>query len=375
MPGEDDRSPLGEFKYITYGQVDQLDSLHPLYHKYIPNEKYERLIDCPDISDDFPWFFYIADDERIYSHLSAIPDVLHAEGKTYRWAWTGDLVTDPKFRGRGLAKRVVEETIKILHQRNFIAGGGFATEVTIHIYKKLGFALPGYVSRHLFLKSLRPVLEYHIKPKTIRSIADMLYRVLIFLARPFLRPSIWPRRQRVALTRLNTGDGTATDLELPGPRYQTRFHFNDSIAKVLWKIGWTRHDTRLYLMAAEKTKEPLGYFVLREKQVREPILGKYSNFNLMTLMDYGFFKNDETLYRALIDRLSHLFWKSSAHVLEIVSSSDILNGYARRIGMKKVGKGVPFLILSPPDCDLGDHREAIENWHLTHYSGEGFLMR
>jgi len=147
MSHRKDKNDLGDFKYVTFDQIDKLEKLHPLVHKSIPGSKFQRLMNCPDISEDFPCFFYIADNERIYSHLSAIPDKLTVNGKVYRWAWTGDLVTDPVYRGRGLAKRVVKETIHVLHQKGFIAGGGFATEVTIHIYKKLGFALPGYVSR------------------------------------------------------------------------------------------------------------------------------------------------------------------------------------------------------------------------------------
>jgi GNAT superfamily N-acetyltransferase len=375
MPPREDKEPLGEFRYITYGQIDRLDELHPLYHRYLSKDKYKRLIDCPDIADDFPWFFYIADEQRIYSHLSAIPDVLRAGEKSYRWAWTGDLVTDPKYRGRGLAKRVVEETIKVLHQHDYIAGGGFATEVTIHIYKKLGFDLPGFVTRRLYLKTLRPVLQYHLKSKSIRAIIDGFYRALVLLSRPLIRLRTGRIGWGISVRELVPAIEESRRTDLPGLRYQARFHFNDSLNKVLWKIAWTRHDTKLYVMTNEQTGGAVGYFVVREKQVTEPILGRYTNFKLMTLMDYGFYGDDAGLHRALLGKLFGLFRGSDADVLEVVSSSALLNGCARRMGMRRVGKGVPFLLLAPADWSLGADAGDTANWHLTHYSGEGFLMR
>lgn len=368
-------SLLGEFRYVTFGEVDRLETIHPLVHKFISEEKYQRLVDCPDIREDFPWFFYIADDERIYSHLSAIPDVLTAGTKNYPWAWTGDLVTDPAYRGRGLAKRVVEETIKVLHQKNFIAGGGFATEVTIHIYKKLGFVLPGFVSRYVFLKTIRPLLEYHVKYRPIRAVADLLYRSLIHLLRPVQKAFAKPLKTKVLLKKMELDGDALLNAEGPQLSYRARYHFNDHVSKVLWKIHWTRHDITLYFMIDETTNEPLCYLVIREKEVTEPILDKYCNFRLMTLMDFGFFNENEKVYQALIDRVFDLFWKSRADVLEIISSSDPLNAYARRIGMRKAGKGVPFMFMAPAKWDLGSQSEDVAQWHLTHYSGEGFLMR
>lgn len=375
MTPREDKEPLGEFRYITYGQIGRLDELHPLYHQYLSRDKYRRLIDCPDIDDDFPWFFYIADDQQIYSHLSAIPDVLRAGEESYPWAWTGDLVTDPKYRGRGLARRVVEETIRVLHQGGYIAGGGFATEVTIHIYKKLGFALPGFVTRRLYLKTLRPVLEYHLKSRPIRAIAGGFYRALVLLSRPLIRLRSGRIGRRISVRELDPAAEESRRTDLPDLRYQAGYHFNDTLKKVLWKIAWARHDNKLYVMTDERTGEPAGYFVVREKQVTEPILGRYTNFKLMTLMDYGFYNDDGDLHRALLGTLFGLFRSSDADVLEVVSSSVPLNGCARRMGMRRVGKGVPFLLLTPADRSLGAAADDTANWHLTHYSGEGFLMR
>jgi GNAT superfamily N-acetyltransferase len=375
MPSSDVESQLGEFRYVTYAEVEKLEELHPLVHRFISKKKHQRLVECPDISGDFPWFFYIADGERIYSHLSAIPDVLTAEGNRYPWAWTGDLVTDPVYRGRGLAKRVVEETIKVLHQNNYIPAGGFATEVTIHIYKKLGFALPGFVSRYLFLKTIRPLLEYHVRYRLFRIVADVLYRGLILLFRPLQIILSKPLKNKVSLKKIDVKEDAPSRADMPKLRYPVRYHFNDSLPKLLWKIDWTRHDTTLYFLINEATKEPWCYLVIREKQVSEPILDKYGNFKLMTLMDFGFFTDDQNVYQALVNKVFHIFWKSEAEVLEIISSSALLNACAKHLGMRKVGKGVPFMFTAPSKLDLGSRCGDLAEWHLTHYSGEGFLMR
>jgi len=356
MPISKGKNNLGEFNHVTFKQIKQLKELHPVVYKSIPDEKFRRLLTCPDINEDFPCFFYVADERRIYSHLSAFPDKLSVDGKIYPWAWTGDLVTDPVYRGRGLAKRVVEETIKVLHGQDLIAAGGFATEVTIHIYKKLGFELPGHVSRHLLLKTARPVLEYHVKSKPIRFMANFLYRALILFWGHFILILTKLKKNKVFLDQVNIHDDTIFNNDLPRLCYRAKYHFNDSLSKIIWKIKWGKPETSLYLLKDEATKKPLCYFVIRKKEIKEAILGKYRNFYLMTLMDFGFFTEDAKVYKKLINKVFSMFWKSEADVLELVSSSKMINGYVKRLGMIEVGKGVPFMFTLPPRCHIGHHR-------------------
>jgi hypothetical protein len=269
----------------------------------------------------------------------------------------------------------VEETIKVLHGQNLIAAGGFATEVTIHIYKKLGFELPGHVSRHLFLKTARPVLEYHLKSKSLRYMASFLYRALILFVGHFILMLTKLKKNKVLLDKIDIHDETAFNTDFPRHYYRAKYHFNDSLSKIIWKIKWGKPETSLYLLKDEATKEPLCYFVVRKKEVKEPMLGKYGNFHLMTLMDLGLFAEDAKVYKKLMNKVLSMFWKSEADVLELVSSSRILNRYAKRLGMIKVGKGVPFMFTLPPRCHLDHDSGDLNNWHLTHYTGEGFSVR
>ena len=104
----------------------------------------------------------------------------------------------------------------------------------------------------------------------------------------------------------------------------------------------------------------------------EPVAVKYKDFTIMTLMDYGLFIDDETTYLSIIEKLFDLFWQSSAEVLEVISNSEALCAVSRRKGMLRVGKGMSFKYSLPENWDIGDECNRLENWHLTHFCGDGF---
>lgn len=370
----DDEKNWGQFKYITCDQIDKVGKLHPLVSRSLPWKNFQWLANCPDVDGDFPWYFYLTDNKKILSYIIALPDTLFVGGRTYRWAWTGGLVTDPAHRGRGLAQRLIQKMLQEFHRKDIGRGSVFSAAATVHIYRKLGLAQIGYVSRYLFLKTARPFLEYHVKSKLAVNIADWLFQKLIRLIMPLtLRIGNAPKCD-VLVDRLGADDDGLEDGDFPKPNYKEKFHFNNNFSKIIWKLKETKHNAALYLVKSEATKEPLCYFIIRKKEVREPMLDKYENFTLMTLMDYGFFNDDVKVYEVLTNTVFNLFWKSEADVLEIISSSKILKGYAKRIGMMKVGKGMSITLSVPSKWNLGHHYSDLTKWHLTHFSGDAFAF-
>lgn len=179
------------FNYITFNQIDQVREYHPLvYNLYLADAKkttlFQRLKDCPDISEDFPCFFYISARDKVIATFGAMPDKLYANGKIHRWAWAGGLLTDPHYRGRGIATQLVENMVNVLHQKGIAWGGVFSTPIAIGIYRKLGFTIPGYANRYVIFKTLKPFLNSKIKNRLLSESCDKLYRALVYLMLPLI---------------------------------------------------------------------------------------------------------------------------------------------------------------------------------------------
>lgn len=360
-----------DFKYVTFNQFDKLKKLHPIVYNSFPTEKFKFLSDCPDISDDFPFFFYLTNNDKILSYFNALPDKLFFDKKEYRWAWSAGTFTFPEYRGRGLATRLNEEALKVFHKKNIGRGAAFSADATVHIYRKLGFIIPGYYSRYLLLKTARPFFEYYLKFKIGVRISDFLYRKT--LRNILLIMHKIKGRQKIDLIHnpIDLND-IESEIDFTKLYYREKYHFNSSVDKMTWKLNETKHSTKLYLIKKKINNEPLCYFVIRKKYVNEPLAGKYENFYLMTLMDYGFFNKEKKTYEMLISIVLYTFWKSESEVFEVVSSSKLLNSHAKRMGMTKARKGVSFSFKVPPSWNLPQGSNELYNWHLTHFTGDAF---
>jgi GNAT superfamily N-acetyltransferase len=358
------------------GELDDLARKHPLVYKESAKFSFDDVKGCPDAYDEFPCFFYLVMDDRVVSSFRTFPDKIFIKGRTYPWAWSGSTLTDPSYRGRGLATILNREAVKILHQKGLARSAVFSADATVHIYKKLGFVFPGYVSRFLMLKSLRSFLEAHLRLKGICRILDLF-------SRPALRLIF---RYIYGLRRFGTLDVKVDKVPVsrekefvhsfPELHYQNRLHFNDSPSKLIWKTRVSdlrdENDCSLYLIREMSRREPLCYFVLRMKHQREPRGFRYKDFKLMTLMDFGIFKDDNRIYSTLLREIMSFFWKSDAEVLEIISNTEPFNSLMGRRGMAKVGKGVSFIFSVPRDWEWEGEWNELRNWHLTHFSGDAY---
>jgi GNAT superfamily N-acetyltransferase len=368
------------FNYITIDQIDKIQELHPLVYKFYldENQKFTRFDDlrsCPDISNDFPCFFYLTDKDKIISTLDALPDKLYMSEKTFPWAWAFALFTDPDYRGKGLATLLVKNMVRVLHERNIAWGGIFSTPVAIRIYQKLGFTFPGYANRYLILKTARPLLDYYLKSKILVSILNIPYCMALHIVLMLMKRPLRPNKFNISVERIDFDRDDLSNKNLPPLFYHTPYHFNDSIEKIRWKIGKKR-DIALYFVQGGSTKEYLCYFVLKDREIKEePIAGKFINFKLMTLMDYGVYNADINTYEALMSTVFNLFWNSDAEVLEVMSSSKVLNSVLKRNGMVKVGKGMSFVFCAPECWQMDQDCVELGNWPLTHFVGNTFWFQ
>ncbi|MCK4549140.1 MAG: GNAT family N-acetyltransferase, partial [Candidatus Krumholzibacteria bacterium] len=290
----------------------------------------------------------------------------------------GALFTEEDHRGRGLATRLIRESVAILHKRGIAWGGVFSTENALRIYRKLGFTIPGYADRYLFLKSGEAFFNVHIRSKSLSCFLNVLYMGAIKVIYKVFFSGRWFRGKshcKLMLEECDEYNGIAFQEKI---KNSTRFRFNDSIVKLNWKIGGCgqkgENICKPYIIKVSATNEIVGYCVVRNKLQIEPIASKYKNFMMMTLMDYGLFVDDERLYLSIIDKLFDLFWESSAEVFEVVSNSETLCAALRRKGMLRVGKGMSFKFSLPESWSISDGYEQLENWHLTHFCGDSFTF-
>lgn len=365
-----------QFKYITFNELNDLERRHPLVYQVSSRFSFEHLKNCPDVSNEFPFFFYLIIDNKIVSSFLTFPDRLSIKGKTYPWAWSGSTLTYPSYRGRGLATILNTEALKILHQKGLARSAVFSAEATVHIYKKLGFTIPGYVSRYLMLKSVRPFLEAHFKSKIISHILDLLSRPIIRLIFQYIYGRIKLDTLNVRVNKIPLDNKKYLINSFPGLYYRNKFHFNDSPSKLIWKIKVSNskdeNNCSLYILKEVTQNEPICYFVIRMKHQLKPRGIKYKNFKLMTLMDFGFFKNDIRIYSTLLKKIICFFWKSDAEVLEIISNSKLFGSIMKRMGMIKIGKGISFMFSVPSNWSLDEEWNKLQNWNLTHFSGDAF---
>mgnify|MGYP001208920063 CR=1 FL=1 len=366
------------FNYITFDQIGKIKELHPLvYENYLDENqkftKFDYLESCPDIRNNFPCFFYLTDQDKIISTLSALPDEIHASGEIFSWAWAGALFTDPYYRGKGLATLLIKNMVKVLHKRNIGWGGVFSTLEAIHIYRKLNFVIPGYANRYLLLKTAAP-LGNIVKNKMFISVLDIPYRITLRIILKLINRPLPPNKFNIAVRKVDIANEDLSGI--PRPYYHTPYHFNDNFDKIKWKI-LTTSDTVLYFIISKSTNKYLCYFVLkdRNRKTKDPFSDRFFNVKLMTLMDYGVYNNDINTYEALVSAVFSLFWDGDAEALEVISSSKILNKILKRNGMVKVFKGMSFKFCAPQSWKVNQSAAVVSNWPLTHFNGDGFMFR
>ena len=357
-----------KFDFVKFGEIPDLAQSHPLIFEKFGSDQGKLLSDNPYIDDEFPYLFYMHEDNKLACYFYSFPDRMKCDDQIFPWAWNGDLFTDPDFRGQGLATKLVSQQVAVQHELGYGWGGVFSTEAAIRLYQKLNFSLPGYAERYLYLRSLTPLLREHVKSRGLVAVANGLYQAGRFVIEPVLKST----GSKITVTAMEVPTcHRDRHTSLPVTNHDTKFHFDHGVDMLRWKLRADKTN-RLYLLKDQATDENLCYIVLRSRNITKPIAGRYKNFEMMSLMDFGLFVDDDRPYDAIISATFNLFENSTAELLDIVSSNQKLNLRARRRGMRSVGKGMSYKFSAPDSWNLPPETMSASNWQLTHFTGDAF---
>jgi GNAT superfamily N-acetyltransferase len=328
----------------------------------------------PDTTADTPCLFCLVDaDGRAVSWIRVWADHLFINGQMIPWLWTGNLHTVPELRGRGLATHLQREGTEWTMARGMGRGSVFSTEETLHIYKKLGYLLPGYASRRVLVRAVRPVVAGHVASKRLGAIiAGVLQPVAGLAGRAVAaRCRSWAAGSTAVVQNHSGGDRVKATIDAAARLMPVRF--NLSPAKLQWKIDWaSRKGGECSVIAiAGDQGEPLALAVTRTRMETKPLANRYRDFRCTTLMDFLLAERSERAARALLAHTAlHFFESSGGEVLQLISYHPALTALSAKLGFIRAGRGMSFACRLPPDAARQDAADAISAWPVTHFSGD-----
>jgi GNAT superfamily N-acetyltransferase len=359
---------LVTIRHVVFGERGALAEFHPELVSQYPKFVSPYLAGATVYRDDFPYAFYALEDGVVATYLNSFPDTLHWHENQYGWAWNANLFTDPRFRGRGLARKIIEYQLRLFAQHNLVWGGTFSSPAALSLYRKLGFNVVGAAPRMCLLRNPRAFLDHHVSSGAVVRLLSASYQLAYNAAKPIISGrnsfkrdySIEPLsvEQFVALRRGHQ------------LQYRNRAHWNDDPALLQAKMAVRNSDQ--VALVRDSSGRPLLYFLWRVRNTAErPIKEKYSGVKLFSVMDFGYLASPVDS-QVLIQAATALFDRADADLLEVITYSPELERAARRRGFFSLGSGMSFTFKAPPGHALAKVRSKIEDWCLTHYSGDGY---
>lgn len=356
------------FRHVLFSERDRVAELHPELAVQCPNFVTPYLAEATSYPAEFPYAFYAIEEGVVASRINSFCDTALVEGKKYAWAWNANLFTNSAFRGRGLAEQIINYQLDEFSKRQVVWGGTFSSDPALRLYHKLGFTIVGSAPRMCLLRRPYAFLTHHIGGKAAARLLSALYQggysaagALLFHQRSFGRgysiEQIDPdqlakieRDQSIQYGRLAHWENDAELLKA-----KMRVRGSDSIALVRDSSG-----------------RPLFFFLWRVRKTAErPIKEKYLGVRMFSVMDFCWL-SEERAADALIQAVIAVFQKSSADLLEFVTSSPDVERSARSHGFLPLGSGMSFTFKAPAGHALEKLKSKVADWHLTHYSGDGF---
>jgi len=364
------------FAFINVSQVDDISDKHPLVllesnKRHNPINSIPNLKKCPEITNDFPFFFYVYKNDRIMASCKVFPDTLFANGVMHKWAWAEDLYADPEFRGQGAGSFLWKKQTETILQLDYCFGGAFASPVTIHLSRKLGFTIPERAHRLIVLKNCQSLLRAHSKFTYINIAIDACFRLFIRVAKAtILRPKSFYYKT-LSAKKVNTSETEQAVDAFNGLKYDEPYHFNDNASRMIWKAEHKPNNVA-HIVHHETEQDKVLYFILKERYIEHKFAGRYSDLTLMTLMDFGFHSDRKDNFDILLSFVEKAFWEGDSEVLEIITSNPVFIKKAYRKGFIKAGKGIEFFFKCPAGKELSSESEAINNWRFTNFISDSY---
>ncbi len=361
------------FSPLSVSDIPRADLVLPGAARLVDAALAEELSANPDTTEETPCLFCLSDSGgRVVSWIRVWADRVWINGREAPWLWTGDLTTVPDLRGRGLATELQRAGSEWTRQRGIGRGSVFSTEETLHIYRKLGYLTPGFATRRVQLKTLRPVIAAHVAPAAV-AITSAAAQPIAALARSFLaaRCRQWRGASDARVLPDARADGVAQVLDRAARLLPV--HFNMSPAKLQWTLDFSarKPGTRDLLLVADRAGQPIAIAVTRTRMETEPLAGRYRDFRCMTLMDFALADRGEPAVRALLGHVGRHFLESDAEVLQLIAYDRTMARLAARAGFLRAGRGMSFACHLPSSLPVPDAAGEISTWPVTHFSGDG----
>ena len=366
-----------ELQVVHCGDCREVKSRHPHIGDLVSEQDLSTYATFSGACDEFPLFFYFLDrSDRPCAYFRVIPDQAVVDDHRIPWAWTGDNFTVPKYRGQGLSTKLQAAATKYLHERGIARGSVFSTEVTLHIFKKIGIPLVGHVPRFVALRSVHPLLDAHLSNRAIKRALAVAGHLAVKAVE--LWAATYARRWRHGTCWVAADELDDSDLQqlLDNTKGSHDGHFSTDLCMMRKKLALAARagDVKWDVLCDSGSSQPIAYAILRQRLQSKPLAEKYSNFSLMTLLDFGIAKSDARGAAAVLGHLVHQFLNSQADVLEIISADAQLNRLARRCGLIPAGKGMSFSSAFPEKHFAARGPMSVHQWPLTHFCGDAFTL-
>jgi GNAT superfamily N-acetyltransferase len=359
-----------EIRHIEIGEQDRLSTRHPEFLEQHPELSRPVLVDSYLEDADFPYLFYAIDKGRIASHFGSFPDTLINGDRALRWAWNGNLYTEPDFRGRGIAQAIVQHQLREFARRNVIWGGVFSSPAALRLYERMGFCMLGYAPRLCIIRNIRPFLRHHTRNQIIVSGAGAIFDIAFNVSyRLLFRSSNFEQRYDVDLF---DGSTFAALLERHHLVMPEKYHWSGSAAWFETRRA-VRGIDNICTIRRRNDTAPCAFLIVRDRLLQKNLIkGKYTGIKMMSVMEFGQFDQELDIADALVGASLVLFRRSDADLIEFVTSSPSMRAAARRRGYFPLGDGMSFKFMAPVGNPIYGVETTIADWHLSHYSGDAF---
>jgi len=356
-----------DFRVVLRGERNALAEHHPALVADRPDLLEPALGENPEQGgDDFPYLFYSLEGGRVAGHLMAFPDTLFVAGKPLPWAWNLGLFTESEYRRRGIARQLVKLQIQEFGRRGIIRGSTFSAPTTLHIFSKLGFSMPGYATRLCLIRNVRPFLRAHVTNRIALAAGSAAANTLLASHRRLRHLS--EQNAQVIVTVVE-GERFATLVDNSLIRTERYFWGRDS----RWFLARCSPIDSFHEIRRPGDTEPCAVMIVRDRLVRERQLSdKYSNFRMLSVMEFCALDGGDDVPELIVAATLEIFSRSNADIAEIVTSETAIQRSAYRQGFRALGTGMSFSFIAPAGNIMHDTQTRLEEWHLSHFCGDGY---
>lgn len=357
-----------EIRHVELCEESNLAKTHPQLLELRPDLAQPVLPHDPGLADaDFPYLVYALADDRIVGGCRSFPDMLFkSDGNAFRWAWAGGLFTDSDYRGRGIAQQMINRQLQEFGRRNIIRGSVFSAPTAIRVFQRLNFSNMGHAPRLCIVRNARPFLRHHISSEFLISLSGATFAAAYAVAYGTIfrtKRSV----QNYSIVAAKAADFAKLIEDLSFRR--ELFFWGKSHA---WFDVRRASTDRIYLVSRVHESAPCAFLIVRERHISNRTLADYTNFSMMSVMEFGQFDPQPDSKEALVCAAVSLFNQGDADILEFVTSSPELQAVARTYGFFPLGSGMSFNFKAP--SQFGDLPGGLRDWHLSQYCGDAFLF-